>query len=212
MEFRATDQLGAVGRLVTTADRDGRQVTRLTTTRSYPSPVDEVWDAVTDPARISRWLSPVSGDLRLGGHYQLEGNAGGEILACDAPRHFAVTWVYGDHTSWVDVTLTAEGDGTLLTLDHDAPSAPDHWDAFGPGAVGIGWELALLGMTSHLAGDPTLTPEEKAALFTQPETVALVTGSNEAWVEAAIAGGDDPEQARAAGERCLAAYTGSPEG
>ena len=32
------------------------------------------------PERIPRWFLPVSGDLRLGGRYQLEGNAGGEVL------------------------------------------------------------------------------------------------------------------------------------
>ena len=31
--------------------------------------------------------SPISGDLRLGGRYQLQGNAGGEILVCEPPQH-----------------------------------------------------------------------------------------------------------------------------
>ena len=44
-----------------------------------------MWDACTDPERIGRWFLPVSGDLRLGGRYQLEGNAGGEILRCEPP-------------------------------------------------------------------------------------------------------------------------------
>src|SRR5919112_3698868 len=45
--------------------------------REYEAPIDEVWDAITSPARISRWFLPVSGDFRVGGRYQLEGNAGG---------------------------------------------------------------------------------------------------------------------------------------
>ena len=45
-----------------------------------------LWDACTNAERIPRWFLPVSGDLRLGGRYQLEGNAGGTIERCDPPR------------------------------------------------------------------------------------------------------------------------------
>jgi len=37
-----------------------------------------------------------------------------------------------------------------------------------------------------------------------------VTGSSNAWGEAAIADGDDPVAARAAAERCADAYIGPP--
>jgi uncharacterized protein YndB with AHSA1/START domain len=53
--------------------------------RGYGAPIGDVWDAVTQPDRIRRWLMPISGELRVGGSFQLEGNAGGEILACDPP-------------------------------------------------------------------------------------------------------------------------------
>ena len=43
--------------------------------RAFPAPVEDVWDACTTAERIGRWLMPVSGDLRLGGRYQLQGNA-----------------------------------------------------------------------------------------------------------------------------------------
>ncbi len=45
--------------------------------RRYAGAVDEVWDALTNPERIPRWFLPISGELRLGGRYQLTGNAGG---------------------------------------------------------------------------------------------------------------------------------------
>ena len=44
------------------------------------APVEEVWDALTDPDRIRRWMMPITGELKVGGSFQLEGNAGGEIL------------------------------------------------------------------------------------------------------------------------------------
>ena len=49
--------------------------------RDYDAPIEDVWDALTDPARIGRWFLPISGDYRIGGRFRFEGNAGGEILA-----------------------------------------------------------------------------------------------------------------------------------
>ena len=54
--------------------------------RRYDAAIEDVWDAVTDPDRLKRWFLPISGDLRVGGTFQLEGNAGGEILSCEPPR------------------------------------------------------------------------------------------------------------------------------
>ena len=94
--------------------------------REYDAPIDEVWDAVTSPERISRWFLPISGDYRVGGTYQLEGNAGGEIVACERPNRFKVTWVYGEpenpgDVSEVEVRLSSvEGDRTRLELEHVA--------------------------------------------------------------------------------------------
>ena len=76
---------------------DGGTVTRtVVVRRAFPAPIEDVWDACTTAERIGRWLMPVSGDLRLGGKYQLEGNAGGEILSCEPPRLLRVTWVMGE--------------------------------------------------------------------------------------------------------------------
>ena len=86
------------------------RVVRLS--RTYDAPIEDVWDAVTSAERISRWFLPISGDLHVGGHYQLEGNAGGEVLVCDEPNRFRVTWVFGDASdpasvSELEVRLTA---------------------------------------------------------------------------------------------------------
>ena len=64
--------------------------------REYDARIDDVWDALTNPERIGRWFLPISGDYRLGGRYQFEGNAGGEIVECDRPHRLKVTWVYGE--------------------------------------------------------------------------------------------------------------------
>jgi len=136
-----------VGRAVSSAERDGepaRAVILATT-------LEDLWDVVTNAARIPRWFLPISGELQLGGRYQFEGNAGGVITACDPPSRMAATWEFGEHVSWVQLRLAnAEAGRARLTLTHTAPLS-EHWDEYGPGATGVGWEMGLLGLALHLA-------------------------------------------------------------
>src|SRR5882757_1335378 len=118
--------------------------------REFDTSVEDLWSACTDADRISRWLTPVSGDLRLGGRFQLVGNASGEVLWCEPPRLLRVSWVFGDKPpSEVEVRLAPAGSGSVFELEH--VPAPDFAE-FGPGAVGVGWDLSLLGLELHLAG------------------------------------------------------------
>ncbi|MEK8144947.1 SRPBCC domain-containing protein [Streptomyces sp. M10(2022)] len=75
------DQINAAHREISTypvATGEGRS---LLLRRTYDASADDVWNACTDPARISRWLAPVTGDLRLGGAFQVEGRASGRSCA-----------------------------------------------------------------------------------------------------------------------------------
>ena len=73
--------------------------------RSYGTTVEDLWDAVTNRERIPRWFLPVSGELQPGGRYQLEGNAGGVIMACEQLSHFTLTWEFGEDVSWMEGAL-----------------------------------------------------------------------------------------------------------
>jgi len=208
------DHLGAVTRGLHTVERDGQTMHVLTAERTYPALPDEVWDAITDPERIPRWIGgAVTGELRLGGRYQIEGNAGGEVLECEPPKRLSITWEY-DGVSWVDAFLEAADDATLLRVEHTAPVPPEMSAQFGPGAVGIGWEMMLMGLGEHLAA-PEADLDELRAWLEGPEgrpyIVEFMRGSSDRWVEVNIAFGADPDEARAAGERCAAAYTAEPE-
>jgi uncharacterized protein YndB with AHSA1/START domain len=179
--------------------------------RTYPAPVEEVWDVVTNPERIPRWFLPVTGDFRPGGTYQLQGNAGGEIRVCEAPHRLVLTWIFGENPTPADVTevevrLTADGDGrTILELDHAAVVSDDRWTEYGPGAVGVGWDGALLGIAVHLATGSD-TPPDPMEWAMSPEGREFTTGSAQAWGEAAEVAGDPADEARAAMRNTLAAY------
>jgi uncharacterized protein YndB with AHSA1/START domain len=200
--------VGATRREVRVAERDGQPARQIVASRSYPTDPEDLWDALTSATRIPRWFLPVTGDLRVGGAYQLEGNAGGEVEECDPPRRFAITWGMGGETSWVVVSLTPHGtDHTLLELVHTAVVPEEFWTLYGPGAVGIGWDLALLGLARELPGEESLSHENLTAWMASPEGLAFVGASNDAWAEANIQGGADAEQARAGAEQTHAFYT-----
>jgi uncharacterized protein YndB with AHSA1/START domain len=57
--------------------------------RRYHATVEDVWEACTDPVRLSRWFPKVSGDLRVGGRFSIEGNASGVELADQLGRAWA---------------------------------------------------------------------------------------------------------------------------
>jgi uncharacterized protein YndB with AHSA1/START domain len=205
------ESIGAVRREVRDGERDGKPTRAVVAERTFDTTVDDVWDALTTRERIPRWFLPIEGDLRLGGRYQLEGNAGGEVTACDPPTHLAVTWEFGGQLSWVDVLLSEDSaGGTRLRLEHVAPIDP-HWDQFGPGAVGIGWDLTLLGLGEHLLTGESVKVDEEA--LAGPEWVEVMIRSNDAWCQADIASGTPEDVARGAAERTIAAYTGQgPDG
>lgn len=116
--------------------------------RPYQASEADLWDALTDPARLEYWFEPVTGSLRVGGTYRLDSGVSGEILECLPEQRLALTWEGGT----VTVTLAEAERGTLLTLTHTF-TADEHWDTYGPAATGIGWDSSLVALDLHLAMD-----------------------------------------------------------
>ncbi|MDV3129139.1 SRPBCC domain-containing protein [Mycobacterium sp. 21AC1] len=191
-------------------ERDGTsQHTTQTISQSYPTTVDDLWEACTQADRLERWFAPVSGDLRLGGRYQVEGNASGEVVACEPPRSFTVTWEFAGDTSQVAVQVDDEGDRARLTIEHthagDADS--DFWTQYGPGATGVGWDLALLGLALHLVAGEDRPQDPEAFTQTAPAQ-RFIRAASESWGEASIHAGTPEEDATAAANRTTAFYLG----
>jgi hypothetical protein len=204
-----THQINAVTRRVGSRTLDVSEGRVVVVSQTYTATVDELWDACTNPERIPRWFLPVSGDLRLGGRYQLEGNASGTITECEPPHRFAATWEFGEATTWIEVRVSHAGDGRArFELEHVA-LIDIHWDEFGPGAVGIGWDLTFMGMALHMtSGGEPVDSAAVTAWTTSADGLEFMAASNEAWRDADITSGTDPEVAGPAADRTLAAYTG----
>lgn len=191
MAFDAVAYAGAVVRAVRSVERDGKPAKAVVATATYDTSLDDLWDAVTTRERIRRWFLPVTGELSLGGRYQLEGNAGGTITACEAPRFFASTWEFGGQVSWIEVQLISNSAGkTTLELTHIAIVDDSFWPTYGPGAVGVGWDLGLLGLQRHVENPAADRPPEAVAEWaTSPEALEFYRRSSSAWGKAAEADG-----------------------
>ncbi len=221
MHIDAITKAGLVTRSLDDVDRDGKPAKRITAARSYPTSVEDLWDAVTNQERLPRWFSKVSGELRLGGRFSIEGNADGEVLACDPPRSFEITWEFGGGISWVVVELRGEpgGDEAHLELHHIArvpaegedPEGEAFWDQFGPGAVGVGWDLSLVGLDLHVGEGFDKDPADVAAWELSDNARDFVTRCSEGWPDAAIADGEDPDTARRRAAAVTHFYTTAPE-
>ena len=203
-------QISSIDRRVGTRTLEAGEARTVTISRIYDTSLEDLWDACTNPERIPRWFLPVSGELRLGGRYQLEGNAGGTVQECDPPTSFAATWEYGDEVSWIELRLVPTPEGrTRFELEHIAHVDDARWAQYGPGAVGVGWDLGLLGLAAHLSsGGAAVAPDGEAWAATD-EGRSFMSLSSRMWCEASIAAGTDEAEARAAAERTTAFYTGA---
>ena len=138
----------------------GRGVVRIED--RYDTGPDDLWSALTDPARIARWFGRVEGDLRPGGEFRLHVEAAGldstgRVDACEPPRRLRVTTRETDE-SWragngvppfdqtLEATLTADGDQTVLVIE--VRGLPLDKIAF----YGAGWQEHAEALAAHLAG------------------------------------------------------------
>ena len=139
---------------------DGAGVVRIED--RYDTDIEDLWTALTDPARLSRWYGRVEGDLRPGGQFRtyLEASdieAVGRVDACEPPRRLQLTTRETDesylrghgvppHGASIDVTLTAVGDQTDLVIQ--VHGMPLDKIAF----YGAGWQVHAENLATHLAG------------------------------------------------------------
>lgn len=181
------EHINAVQREVS---RTGETVTVLMR-RSYQADPAEVWDALTDPDRMKRWFMPVSGDLQVGGTFQLEGNAGGEILECEPPKRFKVT--FGGPNSLLELRLLPGADAsTELELEHSMSEAPAPGGA-GALWVGPGWDGGLLGLGLYVTGELPVDADP-TEMANSAEVISYNEQSVRAWIEAIRASGTTTEE------------------
>ena len=135
-------QINAVRRTVGDRTLEAGEARVVTISQSYATDAADLWDACTNIDRIPRWFLPITGDLRVGGHYALEGNANGTILPAthraSSPRPGnAATTSAGSRcgSPMQDRTGHASNCNTFRTSTTTGSSsgpAPSGWDTTAP--------------------------------------------------------------------------------
>lgn len=118
----------------------------------YATEIDDVWSALTDPARLARWLVEVAGELRLGGVFDARFTSGwegsGRVDVCEPPFRLLATMNAGlDDETVIEAVLTVEVGGTRLVIEERGLPAEDL-----PGH-GAGWQAHLEDLATYLSGD-----------------------------------------------------------
>ena len=206
-----SNALGIEYRVVKDAEYQGQPARIVSGSRTYSAEVEELWDAVTSAERIPRWFSPITGELKLGGRYQLEGNAGGEITRCDPPTALDITWEFSENVSWVTVRLETVPDGTRLTLEHLMGKDGDseaHWKKYGPGATGVGWDFGFMGLGLYLESGEAVIEEESNVWLASPDGKTFIENCAASWSDAHIRSGEDAATASAVAAETAAIYSG----
>ena len=139
---------------------DGKGIVRMED--RFDTGIDDLWAAITDPARLARWHGQVEGDLCPGGEFRVYIEAAdiestGRVEACEPPRRLLVTTRETDESyrkgqgvppfdQSLEATLTADGDQTILVIE--VQGMPLDKIAF----YGAGWQIHAENLADHIAG------------------------------------------------------------
>jgi uncharacterized protein YndB with AHSA1/START domain len=130
---------------------DGHGVVRMETWCSTTT--DDLWEALTTPGRLGRWLGDVAGDLALGGAFRAtftsSWSGSGRVEVCDPQRRLVVRLTEDDEggETLVEATLTPEGDGVRLVVEESGLPLTEL------SAYGAGWQVHVEDLGHHLAGE-----------------------------------------------------------
>ena len=195
-----------VKRKVEHRKHEGRPAYAIIIESTHDVDANELWDVLTNKDRLPLWFSPVEGDLQVGGKYQVKGNARGSIIQCDQPKSFDITWEFGDNVSWVKVELIADTESqTMLRLEHLAIAEGEHWEKYGPGAGGVGWDCGILVLANYLRTNASV---DQDVFYSCPEYSEFVSFSSKDWGNATVSAGYDQEESIAAANRTEKFYLG----
>jgi uncharacterized protein YndB with AHSA1/START domain len=138
----------------------------------YDTDIDDLWSAITEPARLARWIATVEGDLRIGGSIQARFTSSwegpGRVDVCDAPNRLLLTMEPGtDDEAVIEAVLTAEGERTRLVIEQRG--LPLHV-LHGHGA---GWQAHIEDLGRYLVGGESMWKARWQELAPAYESMAV---------------------------------------
>lgn len=144
----------------------------------FDTDIDDLWQALTDPGRLARWIGEVEGELRLGGEFRARfitsGWEGiGWVEACEPRHHFLVRTRDAEsaeeHT--ISATLCAVGDQTTLVIEERGMPL-DQLAAYGAGI-----QVHVEDLAAHIADRARADTQERwAALLPAYQGMSVSEG------------------------------------
>ena len=119
-----------------------------------PRPAEKVWEALTDPVLLERWLMPNDFKPVIGHQftfrtepvprYGFDGVVHCQVLAIEPPRLLRFGWRGGNLDTTVTWRLVPEGTGTRFLISHDGFDETDPAQRSTMDILGGGWRGHLL--------------------------------------------------------------------
>jgi uncharacterized protein YndB with AHSA1/START domain len=124
-------------------------VTAIETDEFLPHPPELVWNALTEPALLARWLMDNDFQPIVGHRFTFttrpvpaQGFTGVidcEVLEIDPPHTLKISWASAHLETTVEWRLEPQGNGTRLFLTHDGFDETDPIQAITLKTLGGGW-------------------------------------------------------------------------
>jgi uncharacterized protein YndB with AHSA1/START domain len=120
--------------------------------RTLDAPADDVWEALTVPDALARWLDRTEFEARAGGavtiHFD-DGPVHGRVLVYDPPSVLEYTWrIQGEPETVLRFALEPLGDRTRLVLLHRGLPASQET------GYAAGWHAHLDRLAALWTGEP----------------------------------------------------------
>src|SRR5680860_1237948 len=123
-----------------TGRRDPHDPEWMVFTRRFAAPIDDVWAAVTEPDRMTRWIGTWTGDPASGRVDFFMTDEGEDVAAepydietCDPPHQLLAASVDADGQTWRLRLELTEADGTTILAFGQVLTDPDVAASVGPG-------------------------------------------------------------------------------
>jgi uncharacterized protein YndB with AHSA1/START domain len=129
--------------------RNGESI-GVTFDQYYDTEPADLWQAVTDPARLARWFAPIEGELVVGQEFAIrfdDGDIPGCVLvSCHEPDSFSFEWPMSSGPTLVTARIRADDAGSRLLLTHERldPAAAAGYSA--------GWDAYLRYLDDFVSG------------------------------------------------------------
>ena len=129
-------------------EAEGAGVVR--TESRFDTSAEDLWDALTTPERLARWIGEVSGDLRVGGSFTAtftshwEGT--GVVEVCEPHRRLRTRMDGEEGETVMEAVLEEQGEGVLLVIEERGLPLTNL------SAYGAGWQVHVEDLGHHLDG------------------------------------------------------------